>query len=128
MALSWHFAEPDTFVLVARGRLTLDEVRRVHAEVLADPRMVPGVRILADNREMQGAFSAGELRTIARDMVPFSERGIETIAIVCTSTLHYGVARMFSAFAEPFNLHVGVFRDYGEAEQWLGLTPTLEQR
>ena len=123
MPLALEFDDPATFRVCASGQVTFDEVQEFRARILADPRLCCGTRMLVDGRDVRGAPSALELRTIAADMRPMLEKGLGPIAIVTSSQMVYGVARMFATFAELVNANISPFRDMGDAERWLAAQP-----
>jgi hypothetical protein len=118
-SLSLAFAEPSTFVVNASGRVTYEETTDVLAQLLADPRLGPNIGILVDAREVTGAPATHELRLVARELRALHAAGVAGLAIVTSSTFVYGVARMFSVFAERSGIDVQVFRTMDEAERWL---------
>lgn len=111
--------DSSTLVVRASGNVTFDESRRFQDELLGDPRLHDGVQMLVDATTMDGAPSANELRIIATEFVPLLRAGLGPIAIVCGSPFVYGVARMFTVFAEVVGARVAAFRDPTEARQWL---------
>lgn len=119
MPIAIAFQEPDTFMVCASGKVTFEESQLMLDEVLAHPRFGSGAQLLVDGRTVSGAPSAAELRTIATHLVPMLQRGMGPIAIVTDSPMVYGVARMFSTFAELVSATVMPFRSMTDAEQWL---------
>jgi hypothetical protein len=118
-SLSLAFAEPSTFVVYASGRVTYDEAISVLGELLADPRLGENVGVVVDAREVTGAPATHELRALAWELRALRSAGVPALAIVTSSTFVYGVARMFSVFAERSAVDVQVFREMDEAERWL---------
>lgn len=119
MPVALKFTKPSTFVVRASGSVTFDEVQGVLDQMLAHPRLSDGVRVLTDARKVTGTPSRSELRDIAGNLKPLLARGVSAIAIVTSSVFVYGVARMFSVFAEQVNANVTVFRDMDDARRWL---------
>ena len=91
----------------------------MQAELLADPHLCKGVRVLVDACAVHRTPSAFELRALATEMQPMVQRGLGPVAVVTSSPCVYGVVRMFSVFAEFVNATVMPFRDQGEAKRWL---------
>ena len=89
------------------------------ADISADPRFAPGATLLADCREVTGTPDADELRTIANALESLTQRGFAGLAIVAKSGFVYGMARMFTAFAELGGSRVSAFRDMDAASRWL---------
>ena len=119
MPLALTFVEPDLFVVTATGDVAYPEAASTIREIGESDRLQSPSRILVDARAVTGAPTTNELRVLARSLRPIYERGAQGVAIVTTGTFIYGVARMFSMFAEAFDLKVSVFRDFGEATNWL---------
>ena len=123
MPVELQFEEPATFKVRASGEVTFAEVEVLLGEILTHPNLGHGVRMLVDGREVEKAPSTPELRKIAADFGPLVERGLGPVAIVTDSQVIYGVARMFSVFAEMVNANVAPFRCIDEARRWLS-SPT----
>lgn len=119
MPLTLTFQEPDIFLVQASGSVSFTEAQDTQAQILADPRLADGSCMLVDCRELKAAPSAGELRQLAGNLVPMLDRGLGAIAIVTSSPMVYGVARMFATFAELVNAHVMPFKCMDEAKNWL---------
>jgi hypothetical protein len=113
------FQEPSTFVVHASGHVTYQEMKKVVDDILAHPRGGGGVRVLVDARFVGDAPCTEDLRTIARDLKPLVDRGVGPMAIVALRPAVYGVARMFSAFAEAMRARVEPFQSLEDARQWL---------
>lgn len=75
--------------------------------------------MLVDARDVTGAPSTAELRRIAAEMKPLIDSGMGPIAIFTDSACIYGVARMFSVFAQTMSANVSAHRSPEDAEQWL---------
>lgn len=108
-----------TFVVRASGAVTFAEVQRVIGEIDSDPRMRLHPCVLVDARECDDVPTTPELRRIAADIGPLVKRGLGPIAIVTNSNFVYGIARMFSTFAEAVCAKVHPFRALGDAKRWL---------
>lgn len=119
MPLAFSVQEPRTFMVRASGRVTYEEVEQIRASILADPHLSRGARMLVDGRAVSAAPTASELRTIATEMLPMLQRGLGPVAIVTSSPMVYGVARMFSVFAELVSANVAPFPCMDDAEKWL---------
>jgi len=82
-------------------------------------------RLLWDLRAVREApESTGELREAAdfvKEMRSVFEGG--RVAIVVTSDLDFGLARMFQVFAEGSGVDYQIFRDLGTARGWLETGP-----
>ena len=118
MPVSVEFTEPSTFVLRSSGRVEYDEGRSALAEVLRDPRLGPGARLLNEARDVSAVPSIAELCVIAADLLPLLRRGLTRIAIVVPESLA-GVARTFASFASVMNANVRIFAQFEDAQRWL---------
>lgn len=123
MPVALTFQEPNTFAVRASGRVTFEECHAMQAQLLADPHLSEGVRVLVDASAVRGVPSASELRALAAEMQPMVERGLGPVAVVTASPSVYGVVRMFSVFAELVNAIVMPFKERSDAERWLASKP-----
>jgi hypothetical protein len=119
MPLALEYVEPSVLMVHASGRVTYEEVERVITDLMADPRLCVGHRIFVDCRDVQSTLSTPELRAVAGEIAPLIDRGLGQIAILAGSTFLYGIARMFSVFAEAVGVEVLAFRSIDEANEWL---------
>jgi hypothetical protein len=119
MPIGVSFEEPTTFVIHATQNVTSAEMKSSLRTVLGHDRFRPGALILVDARAMSGAPPTDEMREVAGAMPPLVDAGLSAMAIVSDRQSIYGVARMFSALAEPFGARVSAFRTVDEARAWL---------
>lgn len=105
--------------VTATGALTYQEVADLIAHQIKAPARTPGLPILVDARDVNGAPSTAELRLIAAEMRPLIETGMGPVGILTGSTFVYGIARMFSVFAQALCADVSAFRCPADAENWL---------
>lgn len=63
--------------------------------------------------------SATEMRRMAKLLGDLREKIGRRIAVAAPSDLSYGLFRMFGVFAGTAGLDVAVFRQTGQAEEWL---------
>jgi hypothetical protein len=99
------------------GVLTLDDIAAARAELRANPDFDPSFYELFDVRDVTEARLTGaEMARIAASSV--LAPGV-CRAFVIANQKQYGLARMFSGFAEPHDQRVDIFRDMSVAEAWL---------
>ena len=101
----------------AWGVLTTADVQGLYGRMMADERIAPGFRQLADWRSvtsMQVSQSAVAEAAHLRLFDAHMRR-----AIVVASDVAFGIARMFAAHAEESGQDVQIFRDMATAEIWL---------
>src|SRR5256885_145293 len=97
----------------AVGSLTGDDIRETRTRLLADPAFDPTFSQLIDLRRMTDTtLELVELMSIAGSSV--FRPGVRR-AIVSTTPLQYGIARMFETLSEQHGQDVKVFRDSAEA-------------
>ena len=113
--------DPSRAIVLSRawGPLPDADVHAFYARLRSDPAFDPAFRHLVDLCEVpRVTASADALGRMARAS-PFAPGARR--AVVVAADLAHGLARMFAAYAELTGGEVAVFRDFGEAEQWLGL-------
>ena len=119
MPIAVGFAEPRTILIHVSGEVTYAETQRAIDDVLGHSQARDGAMLLVDARAVTGAPSTAELRAMARDLKPLTDRGFGPMAIVTEKAFLYGLARMFAVFAEVFGIRVHACRTMAEAEEWL---------
>ena len=113
--------------LVRQGFLRCDprfqpEFSEALAQALyTDPRFEPGMAELWDLRSAHAPLSVAEVQEIvAIGQRGAANRGVGRTAIVTSSNLEYGVARMLQVYAEVVPaVEVEVFRELEATVQWL---------
>lgn len=101
------------------GVLTEGEAEALYATLRADPAFRPTFRQRCDLREVtQIDATTDALRNLARakTFAPGAHR-----AFVVGRDVDYGLARIFQAYSELGDAEMRVFRDWEEAERWVGL-------
>lgn len=96
-----------------------NDFRNVIYKALSDPAFESGMRLLVDLRDSSETRTSEELRwkviflkTLRSQLSPYC-------AVVVSSPSHYGLARMFSTFAESEGIQVLVTHDIEQARLWL---------
>ena len=84
------------------------------------PRKRPAVFDIRESRERR---KAGELRAIAHFVSVRKDVFEPRCAVVTSDDLHFGLARMFAAFAASHDVKVTVLRHIDEVPGWLAATP-----
>jgi hypothetical protein len=99
-----------------------DEQIAAHAEALRkDPRFDPGLRQIADFRELRDIRVSGAgVRDVARKN-PF--RRDARRAFVVSSEEAFGLIRMFASYTDSSGDQFAIFRAIEPALEWVGLTP-----
>lgn len=119
MPVALTFEEPSTFQVRASGSVTYDEVQAVLTDLERDPRLSMRTPIVVDARDVQAVPTTDQLRQIAVAMGQLVKRGMGPMAIITASAFVYGIARMFSVFAEAVCVKVHPFRCEQDAARWL---------
>lgn len=105
-----------------RGRVSTREVIETLAQTIASPNFRPGLNGLADMRESHYDLVSNDVRQIAALMAEQNQAiGPSKTAIVVSSKLAYGMARMYQAFAQDSSIETQIFDDIDEAKHWLGI-------
>lgn len=93
---------------------------------LEDPACPDSVALLLDvTRSSSLAERApNEIRKVAEFLGPFAERIGGRCAVFATSNVHYGLSRMGAVYCEGVGVSARVFRDLGDALEWLGIETT----
>jgi len=120
MGMSYKI-DPARRVVLTRGWgvLTTRELVDVTTEILLDPRFDPTYRSLGDLREVTD-ITVDTVAAAETAATPLFVAGTRR-AIVATSDVAYGMARMFATFAARSGQDVRVFRELHLAEEWLEL-------
>ena len=103
----------------AWGVFSAQDVFDHFTALAADPAFDPSFYQLIDLRDVEQVDL--ETSFIRRHALERLFAGGALRALVVSSDIHYGLARMYGAYAEYASQNVRVFRDMHEAEQWLGL-------
>jgi hypothetical protein len=113
------YSEHSRFEVRASGEVTLGEIERAIAEILAHPALPEGPDVLIVADEVDQVPTTSELRVAAREIRPALDRGLGALAIVASNPFVYGVARIFSVFAESVGAEIAAFREVDDASRWL---------
>lgn len=130
MGYAYRYCE-ELNLLVVRlwGELPHSEELEAITVGLADPRLRPGLRILADRRQATITSSSVQMRG-AVDLVKdkISKIGKPKVANVVAKDVDFGMVRMFEMQAESRLPHdFMVFRSVAEACSWLEIDPAQVQ-
>ncbi|NUO40355.1 MAG: hypothetical protein HOQ17_07930 [Gemmatimonadaceae bacterium] len=111
--------DPERRLVVTRawGVLSALELSEVMSQILLDPRFDPTYRSLGDLREVTN-ITVDNIATAQAASSPLFVIGARR-AIVATSDVAFGMARMFASYSERAGHEVRVFRDMQHAEAWL---------
>ena len=100
------------------GPLSQNDAIAIRNRVSADPAFDPSLNDLVDFTDVTA------IDLTAEDLQHFGgaplARGV-CYAVVATTPLTYGIARVFQAYRESQGAPVEVFHDRASAERWLGV-------
>lgn len=119
----FQFSEDGKRVTVrTSGPVTVDDAQAYFKDLFFDPRWHDRIDTLADHRQLDpGGLSQEDLRALAgmiRAMAP--QVGSGRLAMVVSTPLAFGLARMWVALTEPHaDGESRVFYDFDEASDWL---------
>lgn len=121
MPISYRIESPgDLIVVEAIGEVPVEAYVDLWNEMIADERISPGPRILADFRKVEVRRSGAEVRSVAATVHRFQafvEGG--RMAVIADQPASFGLARMYESLVEPTAFEVRVFRDPDEARAWI---------
>lgn len=112
--------------LYLEGTYAPGDVVTTFDRALEDPALPMDARLVIDVRQsdvFQNRETA-DIQRVAEAFRPRAHRVGGRCAMLVSSQVQYGVARMGAAFAEARAVEARVFTDLGEALAWLGLDPS----
>lgn len=115
-------AEAEIAIVRTSGVASLEGFSAYLRSLVSDPRWRRGMDVLSDHTALDaGNLTAGDIEALVGIHLPFAHAiGPGLCAIVCGSSLKFGLARMFDAHALgqlPFK--VRVYASVDEALAWL---------
>ena len=125
-------SEPVSYVVDARRRLVEVTVREgaTSLDVLAyfhqlryDPRMRPEYDRLAIYEASSVPFTAAEIRAMVEGAAHVPHSPGTRVAIVVHSDVLFGLMRMYEIYSDSRGLTAQVFRNRGDALNWLATRP-----
>lgn len=114
--------EKSIAVITVQGTPKVSDIRHTIEALLDHPDHLDGMDEIWDFREASLTFSANELEDLALFVNQHLDKLARHTALVVSKDLEYGIARMWSAYAEAKAPQVRhIFRDMEEALDWLTL-------
>ena len=102
------------------GKVSLEEVLGHFDELEKDPDCPRSLDVLLDFSELETVPNPVQLMAVADRMHRIKDRvKFGACAIVAKSDVIYGIARMYTVYAEPQFRIARVFREFLQAEFWL---------
>ena len=122
MPLSYEIDEEKHLLTVrADDRLTYDDVIAHQRELLAEPRLKPGMRCLVDITAIKSFPMTGrDMFRLAqtRGEFPYLATNART-AVVVNSAAMFATARMYALSRRKYIEPMAIFYDMDEARQWV---------
>jgi hypothetical protein len=116
-----HRIEDGIIHSAVEGTFTADDVRAHRTAVRNDSAYSPMLPRLIDCREMSTLLPTSDLKALAAELqmtqLETAVRG--RYAILVSSDVAFGIARMYGAFVQDALLDLLVFRNADEAVAWL---------
>jgi hypothetical protein len=110
-----------TINIVVSGAVTYEDVSAHVARLTSDPAVTPAMGQLIDARDIGDPPPTPEIHRMAQIYAGLQDSWPARYAVVVSTDLMFGVARMFQGLAAFLPGTFEVFRDAGEARRWLSL-------
>jgi hypothetical protein len=121
MPVTYH-VDPTTGVLHVKrsGEVSAEEDEMSFEARLADAAVMEGIPVLVDCAEIEPADSVERVHCMA-ERVTWNAHRLKCgpVAILVSSDVEFGMARMYMALTDHVHPHTMVFRDRHEALEWL---------
>jgi hypothetical protein len=117
-----HRVDPasNTMFVTRSGSIDTHDEEQAQRERQTDPLVVPGIAVLVDCREVEPADSTEVVQYLADNITALAANlQCGPVAIVVSSEVEYGMARMYQLMTDLEHPETAVFRDYREALDWL---------
>jgi hypothetical protein len=114
-----HYRVSGQTILVHLGNdYTIEALTSVVTRALSDPETAVPALLLVDARQSTVSHSPVDVRALVEELRRWAP-SIRRMAVVTSSDVHYGLARMGSTLAEDAGIESGVFREYSDAVAYL---------
>jgi len=105
--------------LTGWGSIGVEETEQAFRDFLADPRLQEHFGLLVDARNASPSPSAAGVHSLAEIHSRLLGFRARRTALVVGNTEQFGVGRMFQILADLRGAEVAVFKDEGDALEWL---------
>ena len=119
MAVEVQVDNDGVFTLVAEGELTTEEAKKAALAVYSDSRFSEPTKVIWDLRETRVGWKATEVKGFSEFILGNRGSPRGKVAVVASSNMEFGLARMFEALADAAPIEVMVFREFDEAQNWM---------
>lgn len=124
MPITYSFVHDAIWLKVRGGPLFQEFSESIH-QAMADEEFLEGMPLVLDLQYFTRSPSSADIRARVVFLKAHAEKISSTVVIIVSSTLHYGLSRMFEIQAEQNGLEVEIFKDEDKACEWL---QTLTQK
>ena len=117
-----HTVDKKTGIMHVRrwGEITTHDEEAALKKRRKDPLVVPDIPVIVDCREIEPPDSSEVVQYISRRATDIAaELDCGPIAIVVSSDVEYGMARMYMTLTDLKHPNTMVFRNYDNALKWL---------
>lgn len=108
--------------IIVEGVVSLDDIKDAVSDALSGPSFTESTGTIVDISASSSDRTHQEVRQLAVFLGEHRAQLGSRLAFVVSDSLHYGLVRMFSAYAEFQHLIVEVCSTLDEAIQWMGLS------
>ncbi len=118
MAVEYRFE--DSYVrFILAGSFDTDEIKAGAEKLGPDPGFRPNLNVLVDNRPSGVVARTEDIRERVQYLANVRDALGPRVAILVSSTVHYGLARMASFLGDSWQLNIEVFTSERHAIDWL---------
>lgn len=123
MPISIHYDyEQNVLFSTATGSISLDDIMSYYSEI-EHMDLKPQYSVLADCSEASIKLNYDDIvKMTTRRSIISHGAGLVKIAVVAKGGVVFGMARMYGSLLGDKHFAVNVFRDRGEAVQWLRIS------
>ena len=122
--------EPEAGVVVLElgGEVTLDETEEALEAIPSRPWFRPRLKMVADARNCTTRMTGKDVERLAAFARQLDDAWGETRwAVLAPDDLVYGLARIYMALTEDYQVQTHVFRNVQDVNDWLGIGVDIEE-
>jgi hypothetical protein len=117
-----HYVDPKTGIMHVRrwGEISTHDEKAALKKRRSDPLVVPNIAVVVDCRDVDPPDSIEVVHYIAEKITAIAAQlDCGPVAIIVSSDVEYGMARMYMALTELKHPQTEVFRSCDDALAWL---------
>lgn len=111
--------DTNVVTVIVSDVVTLQDCIRSVDRLLTEEALQPRMQVLVDATSVNPELSFADLRELVRQLKKLVQCENRGIALTAASDFVYGLALVFSAFADIDGLKIAVFRTQKKARKWL---------